>query len=123
MLETTLDIIRYGLNFAMMSGHQEDIQNMIDELAQKESIYRIRILDTDGIIKYSSISEELNKEISMISPHHFDYVKTETKIIRVESGDEIYSSVEPILNKKPCQSCHNIYKFPIEKTCDCACRC
>jgi len=51
MLETTLDIIRYGLNFAMMSGHQEDLQKMINELSQKESIYRIRIFDTNGIVQ------------------------------------------------------------------------
>jgi len=106
MLETTLDIIRYGLNFAMMSGHQEDLQKMINELSQKESIYRIRIFDTNGIVKFSSNSEEINTKISMISPHHSNFNQTETKIVRIESDDEIYSSIEPILNKKPCQSCH-----------------
>jgi two-component system NtrC family sensor kinase len=106
MLETTLDIIRYGLNFAMMSGHQKDVQNVIDELSQKESIYRIRIFDKNGIVKFSSNREEINTEISMISPHHSDYEQTETKIVRVDTGDEIYSSIEPILNRKPCQSCH-----------------
>lgn len=106
MLETTLDIIRYGLNFAMMSGHPEDLQNMIDELSQKENIYRIRIFNANGIVKFSSIREEINTEISMISPHHSDFKQTETNIVSVESGDEIYSSIEPILNSKPCQSCH-----------------
>ena len=106
MLETTLDIIRYGLNFAMMSGRREDVQNVIDELSQIESIYRIRIIDKNEIVIYSSNAEDLNKKISIISPHHSNFKQSATKIVKVKTGEEIYSSIEPILNRKPCQSCH-----------------
>ena len=106
MLDTTLDIVRYGLKFAMMTGHPEDIQNMIDEISKKSGIYRIRIFNSKGKIKFATNHEEINENLTVVAPHHYDYTKSEGKVISLETGENIYSTSEPIFSEKPCQSCH-----------------
>ncbi len=106
MLDTTLDIIRFALKSAMLTGHKENLQNVIEDLSEKEGIYHIRIFDKDGVIKFASQPDQINKNIFVIAPHHSNLDAMDTKVITLESGDEIYSSTEPILNEKPCMSCH-----------------
>ncbi|MFC2103632.1 ATP-binding protein, partial [Bacteroidota bacterium] len=106
MLDTTSEIVRYGLKAAMMTGHPEDLKEVINALSKKEGVYKIRILDKSGIIKYSSKVDEINKNISLFDPHHADFEISETKVISLGSDNEKYSSLEPIKNEKMCQSCH-----------------
>jgi signal transduction histidine kinase len=106
MLDTTLDIIRFALKSAMLTGHQEDLQNIIEDISEKEGIYHIRIFDKDGVIRFASQPDEISNNISVIAPHHSNLDAMDTKVISLESGDEIYSSTEPILNEKQCMSCH-----------------
>lgn len=114
MLDTTLDMVRYGLKFTMMNGHNEDLQNVINDFSKKTGIYHIRIFDTSGKINFASDKNEINKNISIVSTHTIDYNKLEKKVIDLETNNNIYTSTEPILNEKPCQSCHtekNIIAF------------
>jgi signal transduction histidine kinase len=106
MLNTTMEVVRYGLKFAMMSGKQEDLENVINELSRKEGIYHIRIFDSEGIINLSSNASEINKKLSTLAPHHIDPTYMSGRVITRDSGEKIYSSTEPIINEKPCQSCH-----------------
>jgi signal transduction histidine kinase len=106
MLNTTLDIVRYSLKYAMMTGHPKDLQNVINGISLKEGIHHIRIYDKEGIIRYTSITDEINKNISVIGTRHTDAEHPGTKIISLESGDQIYSTTEPLNNDKLCQSCH-----------------
>ncbi len=116
MLETTLDVVRYGLKYAMMSGKQKDLQTVINDISQQEGVQHIRIFDRKGIIKFASNHKEINKNIKVVAPHHYDdnIPKTISKKISLDSGKKIYSNTEPIINDKLCQSCHkeeNIIAF------------
>jgi len=114
MLDTTLDIVRYGLKFTMMSGRNRDLQNVINDFSKKTGIYHIRIFDNTGKINFASDKNEINKNISMISTHTIHYKNLEKKVIDLETNNNIYTSTEPIFNEKPCQSCHtekNIIAF------------
>ena len=106
MLSTTLDIVRYSLKYAMMTGHPEDLQNVINAISLKKGIHHIRIYDKNGIIRYASIPEEINKNISKVAPPHNNYTHLGTKIISLKSGNKIYSTTEKLNNEKLCQSCH-----------------
>jgi methyl-accepting chemotaxis protein len=101
-----MEIVRYGLKFAMMSGNPEDLENMINELSRKEGIYHLRIFDEENIIRLSSNASEINKKIPDIAPQHIDFTYKTGRVITRDSGEKIYSSIEPIMNEKPCQSCH-----------------
>lgn len=107
MLDTTIDIVRYGLKFTMMSGRNEDLQNVINDFSKKTGIYHIRIFDNKGRINFASDENEINKNISLISTHKVDYKNLNSKIISLERSNNIYTSTEPIFNEKPCQSCHH----------------
>lgn len=106
MLDTTLDIIRYGLKFTMMSGRNEDLQNVINDFSQKTGIYHIRIFNANGNINFASDNNEINKNISLVSSHKIDYKNLDKKIILLEKNNNVYSSTEPIFNEHPCQTCH-----------------
>lgn len=106
MLDTTSDIVRYGLKAAMMTGHPEDLEEVIEELSKKAGIYQIRIFNKDGKIKYSSNPGEISKNIALLEPHHIDYKQTNKKVISLGPDKEKYSSTEPIINENICQSCH-----------------
>ncbi|MGB5848035.1 MAG: HAMP domain-containing sensor histidine kinase [Ignavibacteriaceae bacterium] len=108
MLDTSLDVVRYALKYAMMSGKQDDLQTVINDISQKEGVYNIRIFDSEGMIKFASIPEEINKDINAIAPHHYDFREPESKlkVISLESCKKIYSNTEPLINEGLCQSCH-----------------
>jgi signal transduction histidine kinase len=108
MLDTSLDVVRYGLKYAMMTGKQADLQTVINDISQKEGVYNIRIFNSEGVIKFASIPEEINKNIKALAPHHFDFRKPESnlKVISDKSGKKIYSNTEPLFNEGLCQSCH-----------------
>jgi signal transduction histidine kinase len=108
MLDTSLDVVRYSLKYAMMSGKQADLQNVINDISQKEGVYNIRIFDSEGMIIFASIPEEINNNIKDLAPHHYDFREPETnlKVISLKSGKKIYSNTEPLINEGLCQSCH-----------------
>ena len=64
MLDTSLEVVRYALKYAMMTGKQEDLQYVIDDITQKEGVYNIRIFDSEGTIRFASIPDEINKNIT-----------------------------------------------------------
>ena len=108
MLDTSLDVVRYALKYAMMTGKQDDLQSVIDEISRKEGVYNIRIFDNEGTIRFASIPEEINKNIKVLAPHHYDFKNPESnfKVISLKTGKKIYSNTEPILNQGFCRSCH-----------------
>ncbi len=55
MLETTLDILRYGLDEEMNRGGDKNVQEVVVRLSQNKNIQHIRIIDTSGVVIYSSL--------------------------------------------------------------------
>jgi len=103
-----LDVVRYALKYAMMTGKQHDLQSVINDISQKEGVYNIRIFDNDGIIKFASIPDEINKNIKVLAPHHYNFKNPDSnfKVISLKTGKKIYSNTEPLINEELCQSCH-----------------
>lgn len=107
MLNTTIDVVRYSLKFSMMSGKQSDLENIIREISKKEGVYNIRIFDKNGIIKYSSASKDLNKNIGEVAKEHANLnIEAIKGVQKIETGN-VYSSLEPLNNEGVCQNCHN----------------
>jgi len=69
MLNTTLDVIRFALKSAMLTGHQEDLQNVIEDLSENEGIYNIRIFGKDGVIRFASQPDEIKITIFLLLHH------------------------------------------------------
>lgn len=106
LLNTTMRTLKYGLTSAMMRGEQKNIQNIIDTLSAYANIKIIRIYTPTGKIKYSTVGEEKNKNISDVAPHHINNLLPENKIILYNDKKRIYSLATPIFNKDLCKTCH-----------------
>lgn len=105
MLEATLDLLNYTIDNAMMRGEQKNIQALVEELGNRKGIDHIRILSTDGTVKYSS-SNDKNRE-DLISVHdNLHPGASSSGSISLINGNE-YHSITPILNEQRCRGCHS----------------
>lgn len=105
MLDTTLEMLRYGLRISMLS-QDKNVQAVVDSISSNEIVDHIRIFNSEGNVLYSSNHKEINKNLSMIAPQHVNTKNIQQKNIRLVTELGLYSVTEPILNEKECQSCH-----------------
>jgi len=106
MLNVTTKLLRYELYNSMMQGSGKDIQQIITEMGNLESVDHIRFVNENGLIKYSSSEDEVGEKISYVDPKHINTKNLTHKNLRLISSADAYSLTEPIINEKRCQSCH-----------------
>lgn len=106
MLNVTTKLLRYELYNSMMQGSGKNIQNITTELGGLESVEHIRIVSETGLVKYSSIVNEVGKNISTVDPVHINAKNLKHKSVRLINSADAYSLTEPIINEERCQSCH-----------------
>ena len=70
MLESTVDILRYGLHTAMMQGEQKNIEQVLKNINETNGVKHIRIFNRSGVIRFSSESNEIGKDLIKIDPEH-----------------------------------------------------
>ncbi|MDH3268758.1 MAG: ATP-binding protein [Ignavibacteria bacterium] len=113
MLNTTTNLLRYELYNAMMQGDKKNIQEIVSTLGRLESVTYIRIFNERGVIKYTSKTSEVGKELSEIAPDHIKLKNLNEASVRLINKEGAYSITEPIINEQKCQSCHEVSKNPI----------
>ncbi len=107
MLKATLDVVNNGIiNEMSMLGENKNIQNIIDYIAELNSISHIRIITKDGTVKYSTIADEQGKSLEELHSHHLNDVHSGETIISLINKNKVYSAIQPIKNGKRCQTCH-----------------
>ena len=113
MLNATTKLLKYELYNTMMQGDTKNIQEIVSTIGTLESVEHIRIFDDKGIIKYSSGTSEVGKDLSEFTPLHVNLANLNKASVRLISKEGAYSITEPIINEQKCQSCHGISKNPI----------
>jgi signal transduction histidine kinase len=106
MLATTLDVFKDGLTNEMMLNKNKNIQHILDRLSKNDHIDKVRIINPDGIIDFSSNSYEKDKNIFDVSPDHLKLNEIKGKKIIPSSNNYIYYATLPILNSEQCMGCH-----------------
>ena len=106
MLNTTIDVVRYSLKSAMMSGNQNDLEDIIHEISDKEGVYHIRIFNKNGNINFSSDLKEINNNIRDVEKGHLNLNIEDIVGVQHNISGNLYSSLEPLNNESICQSCH-----------------
>lgn len=107
MLETTLDVVRGGIDNLMTIGKNKNIPHILEKIGLSHSIEHIRLLDEKGFIKFSSDTTEINQNVFILSPdHQLPELSVKERLIYVRGHDKIYSAIEPIRNEPKCQACH-----------------
>lgn len=105
MLQTTLDLVRNCIFNEMMQG-DKDIQKVVDKFSRNHSVNHVRIINKDGLIRFSSNSFEVNRLIEEIDPHHVNWNKLREGKASVMIDGKNYAVTEPMYNEKVCQRCH-----------------
>jgi len=72
MIEAAIDLMIDGLNTSMMKGDEKNVQNVVEQIANRTSIDHIRIFNNTGIINYSDDSTEIGSNINIIEPGHIE---------------------------------------------------
>jgi len=107
MLKATLDVVNNGIiNEMKLLGKNKNIQDIIDYIAELNSISHIRIILKDGTVKYSTNENEKGKNLEELQSHHLNDMHSSKPIISLLNKNKIYSAIQPIKNEKKCQSCH-----------------
>ncbi len=105
MLKTTLDLLNYTLENTMIQGDQKNLQEVIDSLTNQKGIDHIRIIDTKGIVKYSSAEKEIGSNIKNIN---YIFNEDSNKYLKKNQFKENkYLAFSPIMNKPACENCHS----------------
>lgn len=111
-------VIIRDTNYSMLHNQREAIYHSISDVAKEPGIERIRILDDQGLITYSSDSDEigmyLNKDMSPstqpIVSHGIGlpFEKQRFRIFTQSQGGRILAITTPIANAPACwsASCH-----------------
>ncbi|HLG31976.1 MAG TPA: HAMP domain-containing sensor histidine kinase [Ignavibacteriaceae bacterium] len=105
MLDTTLEMLRYGLKISMLN-QDKNVQSVVDSISSSKIVDHIRIFDSEGTVLYSSNHNEINKSLAVIAPDHIDRKNIQQKNIKLVTELGLYSVTEPILNEKECHTCH-----------------
>lgn len=107
MLNSSTEMLKYGLFTEMMKGDEKNIQKVIDDLGKLRGVEHIRVFSEDGTILYTSEYSEKNRNLADIAPHHVSLIGIHKRKIHLVNEEGIYSVTEPIKNEAPCQNCHN----------------
>ncbi|MFH1195990.1 MAG: HAMP domain-containing sensor histidine kinase [bacterium] len=113
MLETTIDMLDYGLENAMMIGQNKQVQQIIEKISLNRSIEHIRIFNVEGKILYSTFPDEVGKNVISNSPHHIHLPITKIHERRIDMLKEsgVFTAIQPIVNLEKCQGCHGNEKY------------
>lgn len=117
MVGAAIDLMIFGLNNSMMKGDNKNVQNIVEQIGKNKSIEHIRIINSDGIIKYAIHSDEIGKNIDVIEPGHLktNLSQIHARSISLNSKTNTYTAIQPIVMEKRCHSCH---KNPINSFLD-----
>lgn len=108
MLDATMDMLRYGLDNAMMQGSNKNVQGIVNEISDYDNIDHIRIFNKKGIITYATDIDEVGKNFEKVAPDHIahNFADGKKRVINLLEGKHAYTAFEAIGNDKRCQSCH-----------------
>ncbi|HWR59629.1 MAG TPA: HAMP domain-containing protein, partial [Thermodesulfovibrionales bacterium] len=107
--EAQMDVMERALFYGMLTNNREFIKQTIESLATMENYLWVRILDSGGTVRFSSIKSEFSASEAYrgdIDPHtraeKREWTVTEAK------GQKVLEMVQPIRNIQPCYSaaCH-----------------
>jgi len=99
-------LVHEYLNGVMLSDRHEEVQRFLLELRKSDEIWRGRIIRPDGLVIFSTATQEVNCSVVTVPEGLF----TEGRVLqgeRVEDGQRYAVAMRPILNSPSCQQCHD----------------
>lgn len=112
--ETALvsEVIKAGIRNQMMGRSPDVIQETVRFIQQIAGLREVSIVTKKGVVAYSSREGNVGKKMDeksstcMICHGGVGQAKKHTIVMKEESGERIFRSVNPIENQVQCRSCH-----------------
>jgi two-component system NtrC family sensor kinase len=112
------DTLKRSAQYSMMHNDREGLHQLINTVARDPGIIRIRIIDSEGVVHYSTDPHELSRQFDPSTEActgcHSD-AQTRTEIPRLErfrihreNGIRVLTTITPIENQPSCSNaeCH-----------------
>ncbi len=109
----TGDIIEASLQHAMLTNDFSEVQQIVDEIAKREGIRDLFLLDKQGRIVMSAMGRQVGTVLSLDDPtcqacHQHEIVNRNLSMVFTSmEGERVFRNLNPIDNREDCQSCHN----------------
>ena len=118
-MERLVNTIRLGTHYAMMLNSRDDLTRITENVAKQKDIERVRIYNKEGRIKFSNLSEEVEKIRNIKAEACFICHKQEPPLDTVELRERVrvfdsgkdhrrLGLISPIYNEPGCAAgpCH-----------------
>ncbi|MEN8192755.1 MAG: HAMP domain-containing sensor histidine kinase [Bacteroidota bacterium] len=92
----------------MKENCSNDIQRMIETQTLNVNVHHIRIINSEGIVLYSTSTKEINKNINHVAPRHLKpiFMNDRERIIKLTEDSHAFTALSVIKNEPSCQKCH-----------------
>ncbi len=87
------------------TGHLDELQRLIEVVAAHEDIKAVRIINTEGEIRFSGRAEERGKHLSAAELSRYHGL-TDPVLVTREQGAMFHSLMQPVFNQPRCSPCH-----------------
>jgi signal transduction histidine kinase len=109
----TGDIIEASLQHAMLTNDFSEVQQIVDEIAKREGIRDLFLLDKQGRIMMSAAGKQVGTVLSLDDPtcqacHQHETVNRNLSMVFTSmEGERVFRNLNPIDNRQDCQGCHD----------------
>ncbi|MGD9898062.1 MAG: sensor histidine kinase [Calditrichaceae bacterium] len=110
MVKLTVDMIRCDISHAMMDGKPEKLSFFVNKISQLSSVYRVSIINPEGVVTHSNHTSVISKNINDVQDHENLTIEPDTSLTQFYHNGSVYSAMFPIINKKECHTCHDAGK-------------
>lgn len=106
-------VIENSLQHEMLSQNLEGIQQMLDSIAQSESMRVVNLMDMSGEIIFAPESKDVGIRLDNRDPtcqpcHKLPAAERPSSVvITLNHGERVFRSMNPIENRPACQECHD----------------
>jgi len=106
-------VIENSLQHEMLSRNLEGIQQMLDSIAEGESMRIVNLIDMSGKIIFSPGSKGVGTRLDNRDPtcqpcHKLAAVERPSSVVvTLDDGERVFRSMNPIENRPACQECHD----------------
>jgi len=101
--ESQMDVMKRALYYGMLTNHRDFIRQTIDSLATTENIMWIKLMDANGVVRFSSLKSGVDMQATESLRGD-----ARSRVMKEVKGQRALVMTEPILNMPSCYNaaCH-----------------
>ncbi len=98
-------VVHEYLNGVMLSDRHEEVQRFLMKMQKSDEIWRGRIIRPDGIVVFSTATQEIGHAVMNLPEELFSEGKV-LQGVRTENGQHFAVAMRPVAGSETCRKCH-----------------